>query len=347
MAKNKTAPYSPSWLNYLTKRIEQLPGPSWKYYSGFGLILLVFETTVLWIEKAAPLGTFLRIHIFLAIAIPFIARIISYFDERAKSSLETIKPALIINDDKYQELEYQLINLPAFPSILASILALIYVFTTESIGGGAYQVPDLVGYPFSANLSRAIYLICWCFFGVFIYHTIHHLGLINQIYTHYTKVNLFHMKPLYGFSNLTALTAGSLIIPPYGFLIVSSEVQLSDPIVLGFYLIISFIAITTFLLPQLGIHNVQNQEKDLLLDKAKKRYEAIVAELHQNVDDHNYEGMANLNLALSNIEMELKTIKQTPTWPWQPETVRWLFTALILPLLMWAAQHFLGQLVNP
>jgi hypothetical protein len=155
------------------------------------------------------------------------------------------------------------------------------------------------------------------------------------------------MKPLYGFSNLTALTAGSLIILPYGFLYIEPTMKLTHPIVLGTYLLISGMAFLTFLIPQLGIHRIQNQEKRRLLDEAYRRYERTVNELHQQVDQGNYKEMANLSIAFGSLEMEINTITKTKTWPWQPETLRWLLTALVLPLLMWIAQHFLGQWLKP
>ncbi|MEE8357347.1 MAG: hypothetical protein V3R33_08580 [Anaerolineales bacterium] len=46
------------------------------------------------------------------------------------------------------------------------------------------------------------------------------------------------------------------------------------------------------------------------------------------------------------LEKEIDAIKAISTWPWQPETLRWLFTALVLPLLMWLAQYFLGRMFS-
>jgi hypothetical protein len=179
-----------------------------------------------------------------------------------------------------------------------------------------------------------------------VYHTAHQLVVINRIYTLHTKINLFRMKPLYAFSNLTALTAGSLIVSPYGFLWVNPEVSINDPVILGFYTLITSIAVVTFIWPQLGIHRLQNSEKDRLLEEANQRFEAAVAELHRNVDDNNYEGMDNLNLAFLNLEKEINTIRRTSTWPWQPETIRWLFTALVLPLGLWLLQFFLQRMLG-
>ena len=247
--KNNNSPlYNPSWINHLNQWIKALSGPSWGYYIGLGILLIVAQYIVFWIDGALPTGTFHPVNLFLTAAIPFIIGIIAYFDERARSALESIGPSLTIDENGRTRLAYQLTHLPALNSILASILALIFLFATEFMGGGAYHIEAFSGYALSTTLARGIYIICWWFFGVFIYHTIHQLGLIYRIYTHHTHIDLFRLIPLYGFSNLTALTAGSLILLPYGFLFINPDVSLSDPVVLSSYVIFSSISLTIIIL---------------------------------------------------------------------------------------------------
>jgi len=345
MSKNRNAPYKPSWVDRFTNWISGLPGPGWVYYLGLGALLIIIQSLAFWIEKALPIGAFNPVQIFLVLAIAFMLGIIPYFDDQARKSLKTIKPSLNIEQDEYTKLEFQITNLPASKAIYSSILALLFLFSTEYMGGGPYQFEEMAGYPLSASLSRGTYVVCWWFFGVFIYHAIHHLGLINRIYSHHTLVDLFRMKPLYGLSNLAALTAGSLIMLPYGFLYINPDVQLTDPIVLITYLIISSIPLIIFFWPQLGIHNLQKQERGRLLNEAYNRYQKAVNNLHQHVDEENYKEMANISMAFGSLDMEIRTIKRVSTCPWQPEALRWLLTALILPLLMWLTQYFLGKLL--
>jgi hypothetical protein len=216
----------------------------------------------------------------------------------------------------------------------------------EQVGQGPYRIEVLEGFLISTVVLRVVYIICWWCFGALLYHTIRQLSLINQIYTKYTQINLFRMKPLYGFSDLTALTAGSLIILPYGFLLMNQEVKLTDPVVLGIYMAFTGLALITFLLPQLGIHRLQQDEKDRLLDEAYQRYDSLVANLHAAMDKRDFSDLSTFNTAIGMVEQEISTIKGISTWPWQPETLRWLFTALILPLLMWLVQFFMGKLLG-
>ena len=50
---------------------------------------------------------------------------------------------------------------------------------------------------------------------------------------------------------------------------------------------------------------------------------------------------------MTNLEIEQKALRRISTWPWQPETVRWLVTALVLPLGLWLVQYFLQRVLGP
>jgi hypothetical protein len=172
------------------------------------------------------------------------------------------------------------------------------------------------------------------------------LSTINQIFTQYTEINLYSMKPLHGFSHLTALTAGSLGLLPYGFWFANPEVSFSDVFVLGMYVTLTLIALITFILPQLGIHRLQQKERDRLLDRASTQYRSLMEKLHADLALNDFDAISKLSSSINLVEKEIGTLKSISTWPWQPETPRWLFTALILPLLMWLAQYFLGKYLS-
>ena len=58
--------YRPSWVDRLTAWVARLPGPSWGYYAGLGLALLLAQALVLWIEGPFPIGTFFPVQVFMA-----------------------------------------------------------------------------------------------------------------------------------------------------------------------------------------------------------------------------------------------------------------------------------------
>jgi hypothetical protein len=346
MDKNKAVIYRPSWVDKLSAWIEGLPGHQSFYFIIIGIILLAIQTGFYWFENPTATGKFLPGHLFLSAAITFILAVIPIFDKQAEEALVKFLPLSNLENEQKNEIEQRLTNLPGFGAVIAGVLAIGYILVIETISSGVYQIEILNGLPTSQLVLRVVYLICWWCFGTFIYHTVHQLSVINQIYTRHTRINLFRKKPLYGFSSLAALTAGSIIVLPYGFFLVNSEVMtLSDPYVLPFYLLVTAVALITFLLPQLGIHRLQQDEKDRLLDETYQRYDSLRSDLHAAMDGKDYSDLSTLNTAIGMVENEINTIKGISTWPWQPETVRWLFTALVLPLLMWLLQFILGKVL--
>jgi uncharacterized membrane protein (DUF106 family) len=310
------------------------------------VVLFFIPSIVYWIEGVFPVGTFLPVHGYVAGVIAFFLAMFHYLDERADASLEALRPALKASEEEYQELHYRLTNLPAGLTVFASLVTLAIIFIAELMTA-PYRIEVLNVSPASVNLFRFIYVLGWWVMGAFLYHAVHQLRLINRIYTQHTRVNLFRMKPLYAFSNLSALTAGSVAMVIYGWMAVAPEVSLDDPITFILTLIILLVAVVIFIWPQLGIHNLQVSEKERLLEEANQRFEAIIVELHRRVDDGELDQMNDLRLTMTNLEMELNSLKKTHTWPWQPETVRWLITALVLPLGLWLIQSVLQRVLGP
>ena len=84
-----------------------------------------------------------------------------------------------------------------------------------------------------------------------------------------------------------------------------------------------------------------------MLDQAALRFGALLDDLHQRVDGGRLEGMDDLNKAIASLEIEQSALDRVPTWPWRPETMRLLITALALPLLVWVAQYVLQSVLRP
>ncbi|HSG15154.1 MAG TPA: hypothetical protein VLE70_02380 [Anaerolineae bacterium] len=341
-SQGDTRPYSPSWVDHLGDWVERRPGLSWSYYLGTGVVLLSIQAIVLWVEGVPISGTTWKALAYLAAAIVYMLGLIHHLDKRAVTALVTMRPALKADEQEHRRMRYQLTNLPALATLLASLAAFAFVFVTEAVGT-PYRLDALAPFPVSANLLRIFYLICWFVFGTFLYHTIHQLRVINHIYTYHTRIDLFRAKPLYAFSNLAALTAGSLAMISYGWFLANPWIDQTDPLVLIPMFFLSLFAVVAFVWPQMGIHRIQVAEKERLLDEASQRFEAAINELHRRMDDGELEEMTELNMAMASLEIEMNALGKTPTWPWEPEVLQLLVTALALPLGLWLIQLILQR----
>jgi hypothetical protein len=342
-SESKPQPYAPSWVDRFSAGVDRLPGPSWLYYLGLGLVLLLVQAVVLWIEGAFPIGTFLLIHLFVAGAIAFFLALFPYLDNAARTALKTLRPALKASEEEYRRLRHQITTLPARPTLLASLAAVMIIILAQELTGAPSGFEALANSPISAALFRFIHMIEWWIIGAFMYHTVHQLRLINRIYTRRTRINLFRMRPLYAFSSVTALTAVSLTVSTYGWVAINPDL-LYKPSGIGITLLILVLAVATFAWPLLGVHRLLVEEKERLLDEISLLLEAEIVELHQRLNGGKREGLDDLSNAIGSLEIEQNVLKGIPTWPWQPETVRLLVTALLLPLGLWIVQVILQRI---
>jgi hypothetical protein len=344
--KKQLQPYTPSWIDRLTAWVNRLPGPSWLYYVGVWASLFLLQTAILWGEGAYPIGTIPPSYGFMAGMISLFLGLFQYLDDGAGAALSILRPALEASESEYSELHYQLTTLPVRPTLLASLISVVATALITGFLGEPSSFTALADSPVSLTFMYCLAMGIWWLFGAFVYHTIHQLRVINRIYTTYTRINLFQMSPLYAFSGTTALTAISLTLTIYIWYALNPE-TLSDPFSLGVAFLVTALALAVFIWPLLGVHRLLVTEKTRLLDETALHFEATIAELHQRLNDGNLEKMDEMNKAIASLEIEQRAIGRIPTWPWQPETVRWLVTALVLPLVLWIIQYILQLVLSP
>jgi hypothetical protein len=88
------------------------------------------------------------------------------------------------------------------------------------------------------------------------------------------------------------------------------------------------------------------KEKAQWLDQISLRVEAVFTQIHERIDAGELEEVEELTKVISVLESERETLESISTWPWQPETLRALVTALLLPLLLWVIQYFFQLFVG-
>jgi hypothetical protein len=341
---NEPRPYAPSWVDHFNDLVNRLPGPGWLYYIGIALLLFLIPIGIIQLEGIRLTGAFYSTQGFLAGNIALFLALCHYLDDAADTALKVMRPAMRASAEECNELRYRLTTLPSLPTLLMCLLyAAIVVYLSETLGTppSFAQVADS---PVSAATTYAMYVLAWLVWGAFIYHTIHQLHVINLVYTEYTRVNIFRIRPLYAFSTVTALTAASLTIPPYAWLALNQI--LLDPISIAITLPVAALGLAAFIWPLMGIHRLLAAEKTRAQGEAALRFETAIAELHRRMDNMDFAEMGALNDAIASLETERNALKKVPTWPWQPETVRLLITALALPLGLWLIQYVLQHVLN-
>jgi hypothetical protein len=346
LEEKKDPPYRPSWIDLLTNWVARRPGPPWLYYLGCSIFLLFVQFLILWMEGVPLSGSILSPLVYISAMIAILPALIHYLDDWAQATLEMMQPVLGADQETLGQLNYRLTTMPALPTLLAGIVVLGLIVFIEVISE-PYQLETLAPYPVSTIIQRSLYLISWFIFGTFLVHTIQQLRAINHIYTRHVRIDILRASPLYAFSNLAALTAGALAAFCYGWFLVNPWLDLRNPLIVIPLVLLMFLALLVFILPQIGIHRLLVREKEHLQNEYAIRFESGIKQLHKMIDEENFEGISDLNTAMGLLQTERDALDKIPTWPWDPEVVRLLITALALPLGLWIIQLVLQRTFTP
>ncbi len=214
---------------------------------------------------------------------------------------------------------FRLSTLPAGPVLAATGLGLLAGL------GFAFLIPlqervrltNMVITPLSYAVNVPLLILSWGMYGVLFYHTLHQLREISAVLGVHSRVNLFDVSPVYGFSGVTGLTAVGLSVVSLGWLVTLPQTASSVAGLLP-HVIFIIAAVIAFLWPLLGVHRLLGREKDRLLGANARMIESVGGELHRRVEAGELTGMADVNDTLAGLEVERRLIEGTPTWPWSP-----------------------------
>jgi hypothetical protein len=88
-SQSGTRPYAPSWVDLLGDWVDRRHGQNWLYYFGLGVVVLLVQAIVLWIEGASTLSNFGIAQVYLVAVVAYMLALIQYLDNRAGVALET------------------------------------------------------------------------------------------------------------------------------------------------------------------------------------------------------------------------------------------------------------------
>ena len=339
-------PYPPSWVDRLTDWVRRLPVPAWVFYLALGLGLWLVLLVTDWAAAMSPTGDLVPDYLLAAMTCAYILAMVHFLDDSTTVALARFRPVITVDDAGYDKLYYQLTNLPARPTIIATALGAFYSLVTLLIVVFVDENPFLGALPPIFLIVRLTFsTLIYALLGMVIYHTLHQLRTVNEIYTRYTRINLFQLGPIYALSSLAARTAIGIAIPTYvWFQVASLSAPGNSPSDIFETVILAFIGVATFIWPLVGAHNLLEREKQRLKDEVAQRIEATIATLHSSVDTATLEHRGSLKDTLDGLVTEQGVVDKLRTWPWKTETVSGLGFAFLLPIIIWVVQRLLERL---
>lgn len=340
-----TQAYQPSWVDRLTDRVKRLPIPAWLVYLAAAVALSFTRTAIAWLDGSYPAGSFFHIHILDGFTCIYLLAVLHYLDEIARTSMSEFRPVLNTDVAGYENLRYQLTTLPARSTLAWTaaglILGLLYLPFFRS-------AQDLEQLKYFTSTIATIYDVAqtgltWVINAVFAAHTIHQLRMVSRIYTMHTNVSIFDTGPLYALSRITAVTTLSMFVLTYVYLALYGNWQLggvTNGVIAALFVAV---ALVTFVWPLLGARKLLRDEKERRYSVISHRIEAAANDLHKLVERSEYAGTGDINSALDGLIKEQRLVKKASTWPWDPEALRAVVTALLLPVAIWLITRLLER----
>ena len=341
----ESRPYKPSWIDRFTDWVETLPISRWAVYIGLGLVLVLIQMLFLWLDGGLQFDALFPVIIFNGLLIADLLALIHMLDDQSVTALNSMRSTLAVSEPEFDEFQYRLSTMPSRTTFIVGLIMMAALILSELQGNVPIRYAALEQLPVFAVVYHVIDKSTAFFVGVFVYHTVRQLRLINGIYSNHTRINLFELKPLYAFSKVTATTAVGLVLCVYVWMIINPDL-LAGPLGLGGVAVFTILAVAVFVWPLLGAHRIMQMEKDKLLQDIDLQFQTVFSMFNQGFNKDDFSAIDRLNGMISSLEIQHRRIEAIPTWPWRPETIRSVLTAIGLPLVLMVVQFFIERAFN-
>jgi len=339
-------PYAASWLDRFTDLIGRPPGPYWLYYLVVGILLALGRTAIAWIDGSYPVGTFFAVHVIDGMIPAYFLFAMHLLDELAKHAMADFRPRLRGGESDFEQLTRRLTTMPFRTTLVIGVLA---------VAEGAVYIPLLLS---PVDIANSFYLtsltatvadtvlsvlagLCMLTFG---YHTLRQLWLISRIYTRHTNVSIFDTGGLYALSRVTAVTSVALLFFTYIYFALYITNGAINSVINGVVVaLIVFGALLAFVVPLWGAHRLLQRAKNARQGEISQRMEAAADALHGRADAGEYSEVGDIKSTLDALLVERGVVAKASTWPWEPDALRGVLTAVLLPILIWIVTRVLER----
>ncbi len=345
IVNDKEELYQSSWIDRFNQWVAALPMRAWLFHAVLGIGLILVQILFLWLAGGLDAGELQPVILFNGLAIPFLLALISLLDNQAVSALNTMRPVLDMSPQAVDQAEYRLANMPFLAPLLAGLATTALTILSPLVTAEPGSYAALAQLPVFRVVFHIVDKGSAFLFGVVLYHTIRQLRLVNALNADHVRINLFHLRPLRAFSKLTASTALGLLVFVYLWIVINPEL-LADPLIIGYALLITALAVAVFVWPLWGAHRLMQAEKEKILHEIDQRLEAAFSKFNQMFQEDDYAATDRLNGVIASLETQYERINAIPTWPWSAETARLALTAIALPLILMIIQSFVLQALN-
>jgi hypothetical protein len=328
---------TPAWLYWFFDLLRRSPVPLWL----LGLLIIIAGGIAMhldaWNKGLVPNGQFNR---YLATVSLFNVGYIAvwmWLDARARVALA----AFFRNQRKSQaEVEDVWADFVSIPTLTATLIflggmSLGYLSLPQSIAlqpliGRVLPIWDLFSW---IPVTGLVFML--------LYRTLRQAFLFPRFFRE-IGVDIFNPAPVYAMSRYASQAAIILFVINYGLLFSSLPDVLFTPLGLIYQMLIVGSCLIYFFAPLASINQRMRSAKGELLAELGGDVKRVVQRVHQGVGKLQFGKVNEMRTTIGALKDELEIVQKIPTWPWQPETLRNLLTPLLLPIVIYLTQRYVG-----
>ena len=321
--------------------IARLPAPYWLTYLVLFILQGLLSHILSWWDGWLPPFTFNTLNLIFPLWFWAPLAIMTYLNSISLAAISSFKPLLEGSDEEIQQLKDKFSTMPSRPLLVSSIIwFLVYValnylarqtfFSEYGLGPLAILYTLIMGLP-TFVIGSSIY-----------YHSLRQLRLIHQTVRRVKKFNLFNLEPVYAFSQVTAKTGIAWIIL-LSLTLVFFPLQLATMLTLSMYTVQVVLALAAFVLPVWIVHQRLEEEKRQLVAELNQRVELTLKKLHHCLDENKLDEVEQINELINGFNAEREILNKIPTWPWRPGVFTGFISAIVLPIVLFLVQYFIGN----
>jgi hypothetical protein len=271
---------------------------------------------------------------------PLMLAMIDFLDRIASQSLAQFRPAIGIEEEKYERYAYRLTTMPSRFVILVQLAGTVIFL------GTVWVAPSYSGLINGELISDTIvYVIFWFNMGMLLVSMYHHTRQLEMVATLHKEapcIVIFDSIPIFAFSRLSfwaaALTVFMILPSIFIYQTAEENILLALPSIVG----IGF-ALLVFFLPLQSLNKRLVDEKTAMLDQVRRRIHDSIQELNRKVDQADPSGMEAQHAQLSALLLEQEYLEKLRTWPWPRGTFARLLGLIVAPILLYILQLLIQE----
>ncbi|TAL06217.1 MAG: hypothetical protein EPO00_11525 [Chloroflexota bacterium] len=341
--RDSARPYARSWLDVFFGAMTALPGPTWVAYAVLTTLSILLSNSALWLSGLRPWGELDAQQVYWGATTAGIAAAAHHLRNLAGASFDRFRPALGSGIPDPERVRYELTVMPAVPVAAITLFSFAVTplyYLTDPV---ASQVVGLTPVGLGARvLSEGA---ATTVFLAVAFQAVRQLRAVTRLHRDADGVDPFRPVPLYAFSRLTSQTGIVLVLWISGGVLANPaalDVEGFAALWLPWLVFTPLVAIVVFVLPLLGMHGRLEAEKDDLEEAADGRMRDLVRELNEAIDARAADRVERVDRMVSALRHERELLARLPTWPWSTGTIRGFGSALLLPLVLFLIQRYLG-----